>query len=159
VQSCHCVECSGQPPWIANLHTGLIQVVNVTLWLLCAGIWYRGVHWPEAGRTPERYALYILYWILMSYSLTTRVLSFSVACACRCCRSAVVPEYHIFCMQPVRGRGTNSGGSEIFRTRPDRRWGPPNLLCNGYRVSFSGVERPGLGGNTHLHLMPRLKKE
>ena len=90
---------------------------------------------------------YILYWILISYSLTTRVLPFSVACVCRCCRNAVVPEYYIFCMQPMRGRGTNSGGSEIFRTRPHRRWGPPNLLYNGYRVSFSGVEGPGRGGD------------
>jgi len=23
---------------------------------------------------------------------------------------------------------------EIFRTCPDRPWGPPNLLYNGYRV-------------------------
>jgi hypothetical protein len=27
-------------------------------------------------------------------------------------------------------------GGEIFRTRPDRPWGPPSLLYNGYRVSF-----------------------
>jgi hypothetical protein len=25
-------------------------------------------------------------------------------------------------------RGLNPGGGEIFRTRPDRPWGPPNLL-------------------------------
>jgi hypothetical protein len=31
-------------------------------------------------------------------------------------------------------RGSNPGGSEIFRTRPDRAWGPPSLLYNGYRV-------------------------
>jgi hypothetical protein len=27
------------------------------------------------------------------------------------------------------------GGGEIFRTRPDRPWGPFSLLYNGYRVS------------------------
>jgi hypothetical protein len=28
--------------------------------------------------------------------------------------------------------------------RPDRLWGPPNLLYNGYReLSFPGVKRPG----------------
>ena len=37
-------------------------------------------------------------------------------------------------------RGSNSGGSKIFRTRPDRPWGPPSLLYNGYRVSFLGVK-------------------
>jgi hypothetical protein len=29
-------------------------------------------------------------------------------------------------------------GGEIFRTRPDRAWGPPNLLYNGYRLFHVG---------------------
>jgi len=33
-------------------------------------------------------------------------------------------------------------GGEIFRTRPDRPWGPPNLLYNGYRV-FPGGKAAG----------------
>jgi hypothetical protein len=40
-------------------------------------------------------------------------------------------------------RGSNPGGGEIFRTRPDRAWGPPNILCNGYRVFPGGRKRPG----------------
>ena len=39
-------------------------------------------------------------------------------------------------------RGLNLGG-DIFRTRPDRPWDPLNLLYNGYRISFTGVKRPG----------------
>jgi hypothetical protein len=35
-------------------------------------------------------------------------------------------------------RGSNPGGGEIFRTCPDRPWGPPNLLYNGYRVFPGG---------------------
>jgi hypothetical protein len=31
-------------------------------------------------------------------------------------------------------RGSNPDGGEIFRTRPDRPWGPPSLLYNVYRV-------------------------
>jgi hypothetical protein len=31
-------------------------------------------------------------------------------------------------------RGSNPGVGEIFRTRPDRPWGPSSLLYNGYRV-------------------------
>ena len=31
-------------------------------------------------------------------------------------------------------RGSNSNGGEIFRILPDRPWGPPSLLYNGYRV-------------------------
>ena len=34
-------------------------------------------------------------------------------------------------------RGSNPGGVEIFRTCPDRPWGPPSLLYNGYRAPNS----------------------
>jgi hypothetical protein len=37
------------------------------------------------------------------------------------------------------------GGSEIFRTRPNRPWGPPSLLYNGSRICFRGVKRLGRG--------------
>jgi hypothetical protein len=43
------------------------------------------------------------------------------------------------------GRGSNTGGDQIFRTHPDRPWSPPRLLYNEYRVSFPGVKRPGRG--------------
>jgi len=45
---------------------------------------------------------------------------------------------------------------ETFHTRPDRPWGPPTLLYNGYRVSSPGVKRPGRGID---HLALRLKKK
>ena len=32
----------------------------------------------------------------------------------------------------------NPDGGEIFRTRPDRPWGPPSILYNGYRVFPGG---------------------
>jgi len=41
------------------------------------------------------------------------------------------------------GPGYNPGEGEIFRTCPDRSWGPPSLLYNGYRVYPGGKERPG----------------
>jgi hypothetical protein len=40
-------------------------------------------------------------------------------------------------------RGSNPGGGQIFRTCPDRPWGPPSLLYNGYRVFSMGKERLG----------------
>jgi len=44
------------------------------------------------------------------------------------------------------GPGIESGwGGEIFLALSDRPWGPPSLLQNGYRVSFSRVKRPGRG--------------
>ena len=53
---------------------------------------------------------------------------------------------------PVRG--------EIFRTRPDRPWGPPSLLHNRHQV-FPRRKTAGGGGSVDhpLHLVPRLKKE
>jgi hypothetical protein len=41
------------------------------------------------------------------------------------------------------GWGSNPGGGEIFRTCPDRPWGPTSLLYNGYRVFPGGRKRPG----------------
>ena len=41
------------------------------------------------------------------------------------------------------GSGSNPGGDEIFRTCPDRPWGPPSLLYNRYRVFPGGKKRPG----------------
>jgi hypothetical protein len=49
-------------------------------------------------------------------------------------------------------------GSEIFRIRPDRPWGPPSLLYNGYRV-FHGGKAAGRGVDHPPHQAPRLKKE
>jgi len=45
--------------------------------------------------------------------------------------------YHSLYSDSIR-----NGGGEIFRTRPDRPWGPPSLLYNGYRV-FSGGKAAG----------------
>ena len=39
-------------------------------------------------------------------------------------------------------RGSNPDGGEIFRTSPERPWGPPSLLYNGYRVFPGGKEWP-----------------
>jgi hypothetical protein len=35
-------------------------------------------------------------------------------------------------------RGSNPGGGEIFRTRPDLPCGPPSLLYSGYQVFPEG---------------------
>ena len=39
-------------------------------------------------------------------------------------------------------RGSNPGGAR-FSARPDRPWGPPSLLYNGYWVFPGGKVRPG----------------
>jgi len=51
--------------------------------------------------------------------------------------------------------GSNPGGDDIFRTRPERPWGPPSLLNNGYKV----LRRPERGVDHPPHLAPRLKEE
>jgi hypothetical protein len=56
------------------------------------------------------------------------------------------------------GPGSNTGEGEIFRTCPDRPWGPHSLLYNGYRV-FPGGTAAGRGDDHPPHLGPKLKKE
>ena len=58
-------------------------------------------------------------------------------------------------------RGSNPGGGEIFRTRPDRPWAPSSLLFNRDQF-FHGGKEAGGGGvalTTHPQLAPRFKKE
>jgi hypothetical protein len=38
----------------------------------------------------------------------------------------------------VDGPGLNPVGGRDLRTRPDRPWGPPSLLYNGYQVLRGG---------------------
>ena len=44
-------------------------------------------------------------------------------------------------------RGSNPGGSEIFRTCPDPPWVTLSFMLNGYRVSFTELRRPECGLN------------
>ena len=44
--------------------------------------------------------------------------------------------------------GSNTGvWGRIFRTLPNRPWGPLSLLYGGNRVLFPGIKRPGRGFN------------
>jgi hypothetical protein len=49
------------------------------------------------------------------------------------------------------GPGIESRWGEIFRTCPDRPWGPPSLLYNGYRVFPGGRKRPGRDADPSPH--------
>ena len=49
-------------------------------------------------------------------------------------------------------------GGEIFHTCPDRPWGPPSLLYNGYRVFSRGKERPGRDTDLSPLLVPWSRK-
>ena len=51
------------------------------------------------------------------------------------------------------GPGSNPGGSKNFRSRLDRPWGPPSLLCKGYRVSSPGIKWPGRGVNLRAFIV------
>jgi hypothetical protein len=55
-------------------------------------------------------------------------------------------------------RGSNPGWGAIFRTPPDRTWGPPSLLHNEY-PDFPVGKWPGRGVDHPPHLSLRLKKE
>ena len=56
--------------------------------------------------------------------------------------------------------GSNPGRGEFFRTCPDRRWGAPSLLYNGYRVFPPGVKSGrGVTLTPHPLLVPLVMKE
>ena len=57
------------------------------------------------------------------------------------------------------GPGSKLGGGEIFRTCPDRPWGPPSLLYNGYRFFPRGKERPGRDADSSPASSAVVKKE
>ena len=54
----------------------------------------------------------------------------------------------------VAQRTKNPDEGEIFRTFPDRPWGPLSLLCNEYRVPFPGAKRPRRGFDHTHNLTP-----
>ena len=43
-----------------------------------------------------------------------------------------------------------------FSARPDRPWGPPSLLYNGYRVFTGGTGGRGVGLTHTPHLVPKV---
>ena len=49
-------------------------------------------------------------------------------------------------------------GGEIFRTCPDRPWGPLSLLYNGYRVFPGAKDRPGRDADPSPLLVPWSRK-
>ena len=49
-------------------------------------------------------------------------------------------------------------GRDFSRTCPDRSWGPPSLLYNGYRVFPGGKERPGRDADPSPLLVPWSRK-
>jgi hypothetical protein len=55
------------------------------------------------------------------------------------------------------GPGIESRWGEIFRTCPDRPWGPPSLLYNGHWVFPGGRKRPGRDADPSPLLVPRSK--
>ena len=57
------------------------------------------------------------------------------------------------------GPGIETRGGEIFRTCPDRPWGPPSLLYNGYRVFPRGKERQGRDADPSPPSSAVVKKE
>jgi len=48
-----------------------------------------------------------------------------------------------------RSGDRNPVGGEIFRNYPDRLWGPPSLLYNGYRFFPGGKGGRGVTLTTH----------
>ena len=61
-------------------------------------------------------------------------------------------------MLTVRGLNPGTGKCLFFAPKlPDRVWGSPSLLFNGYRRSFPGVNSRGANLTTYLHLVTKLR--
>ena len=59
---------------------------------------------------------------------------------------------------PKTVRESNPSGGEIFRTSPDRLWGPLSLLYNGFHFLPRGKERMGRDANPSPLLVPWSRK-
>jgi len=59
----------------------------------------------------------------------------------------------------LKVRESNKGDGEIFRIQPDRPWSSPNILCNGYRLSFPAVKRSGVSLTTPVQFSAEVKKD
>jgi hypothetical protein len=57
------------------------------------------------------------------------------------------------------GPGIESRWGRDFCTFPDRPWGPPSLLYNGYRVFPGGRKRLGRDADPQPLLVPRSRKQ
>jgi hypothetical protein len=80
----------------------------------------------------------------------------------RVCRSrgssvSIVSDYALDDWGSIPGGGK---GFFLHPLCPDRLWGPPSLLYNGYWGSFArGKARPGVTLTTHPHLVPRSRMD
>jgi hypothetical protein len=57
---------------------------------------------------------------------------------CMVCKCGAGSSVGIVTYYGLDSPGIESRWSEIFYTRPDRPWGPPSLMYNGYRVFPGG---------------------
>jgi len=67
-------------------------------------------------------------------------------CMTSCCNVLVYTTVAIVGIETgygLDGLAIESRWGEIFRICPDRPWGPPSLLYNGYWFFPGGKERPG----------------
>jgi len=59
-------------------------------------------------------------------------------------------KYHLNKSHGLDGPGIETPVGARFSAHPDRPWGPPSLLYNGYWVFHGGKERPGRDAHPSL---------
>ena len=92
--------------------------------------------------------------------------TFTPVCWGQCYWHSVLPVFYgdssvgVAIRYGLGGLGIDSRwGVEIFRSRPDRPWGPTSILYNAYWGSFLGGKAAGGGVDHPPHLSPTLRKE
>jgi len=76
-----------------------------------------------------------------------------------CCVCGLGSSVDIATGYGLDGPGFESRWGEVFRTCPDRPWGPRNLLYNGYQFFPWGKERPGYDADPLPPSSSMVKKE
>ena len=96
----------------------------------------RGKEHDPSVRHPVAKSVYWVRYLSSHSTVKTNILTYNTVTGGLGSSVSIATDYGL------DGPGIDTRWGEIFRL-PDRPWGPPNLLYNGYRIFLRGKEWPG----------------